>query len=486
MAVRRDLSALICPLSTSQGVGWKVSCSVERLIRLRPEIRRRDRLESFTSNSASQELPMKNLRLAALLVFLTSIIPFSSPAQTVVSIKIDGTINPAAAEFLHASLTKATERGAECLILHLNTPGGLLKSTRVMVTDILESRIPVVVYVAPPGAQSASAGVFITLAAHFASMAPGTNIGAAHPVTLQGGMDTTMMEKATNDAAAFVRTIAEKRHRNVAWAEEAVRKSLSITETEALRTGVIDTISRNVDSLLLSLDGRTFETSVGTKTIHTRGAAVEQWEMGFTERLLDILSDPNIAYILMLLGMYGLIFELYNPGAILPGVVGGICLILAFYSMHTLPINYAGLALILFSIILFIADLKVASHGLLSVGGVISLVLGSLMLIRSDSALEFVQLSFSVILTCAALSLIFFMFLVGLGVKALRSKPTTGQEGLVGEIGEALTLLNPTGRVRVHGEQWNAVSLSGTIPQDAKVRVVKLDNLTLSVEEVRP
>lgn len=429
---------------------------------------------------------MKNLRVLTYLVFLTSIILSASSAQTVVSIKIDGTINPASAEFLHGALLKAAERNAECLILHLNTPGGLLKSTRVMVTDILESKIPVIVYVAPPGAQSASAGVFITLAAHYASMAPGTNIGAAHPVTLQGGQDTTMIEKATNDAAAFVRTIAEKRHRNIAWAEEAVRKSLSITETEALKTQVIDGIARNLDSLLIMLDGKSFETSSGMKTVRTKGAIVEQWEMSFTERLLDVLSDPNIAYILMLLGMYGLIFELYNPGAILPGVVGGICLILAFYSMHTLPINYAGLALILFSVVLFIADIKVASHGLLSVGGVISLILGSMMLIRSESALEFVQLSFSVILTCAALSLLFFMFLVGLGVRALRSKPTTGQEGLVGEVGEAMSLLNPTGTVRVHGEIWNAVTAAGTITKHSKIRVVKLENLTLTVEEVRP
>lgn len=429
---------------------------------------------------------MKNLKLLMYLVFLTSLILPSSQGQTVVSIKIDGTINPAAAEFLHATLLKAAESEAECLILHLNTPGGLLKSTRVMVSDILESRIPVIVYVAPSGAQAASAGVFITLAAHYAAMAPGTNIGAAHPVTLQGGQDSTMMEKATNDAAAFVRTIAEKRHRNIAWAEEAVRKSFSITETEALKTQVIDGISRNLDSLLITLDGKSFETSSGMKTVRTKGAAIERWEMSFTERLLDVLSDPNIAYILMLLGMYGLIFELYNPGSILPGVVGGISLILAFYSMHTLPINYAGLALILFAVILFIVDIKVASHGLLSIGGVISLILGSMMLIRSDSALEFVQLSFSVILTSAALTLLFFMFLVGLGVRALRSKPTTGQEGLVGEIGEVLSTLNPTGTVRVHGETWNAVALAGTIPEHSRVRVMKLENLTLTVEEVRP
>lgn len=428
---------------------------------------------------------MKNLRITSLMVFLTSLTVIPAFSQIVYSVTIDGTINPASAEYLHKSIKLAGERNGECLILHLNTPGGLLKSTRVMVSDILESKIPVIVFVSPAGAQSASAGVFITLAGHIAAMAPGTNIGAAHPVSLQGGQDTTTIEKATNDAAAFVRTIAEKRHRNIAWAEESVRKSLSITETEALKEGVIDLIARNADSLLLYLDGKTLETAQGPRTLHTKGATVEQWDMSFTDRLLDVLSDPNIAYILMLLGIYGLLFELYNPGSILPGVVGGISLILAFYSFHTLPINFAGLALILFGIILFIADIKIVSHGLLSIGGVIALVLGSVMLVRSDSALEFVQLSFSVILTCAALSLLFFMFLVGVGVKALRSRLSTGREGLVGEIGDALTILDPEGRVRVHGELWNAVSQSGVIRQHAKIRVVKMENLTLRVEEVK-
>jgi membrane-bound serine protease (ClpP class) len=428
---------------------------------------------------------MKIVRRATLSVLVAALLTTAALAQKVYSIKIDGTINPAAAEFLHSSIQAATDQNAECLIVFLNTPGGLLKSTRVMVSDILESKIPIVVYVSPPGAQSASAGVFITLAAHIAAMSPGTNIGAAHPVTLQGGMDTTMMEKATNDAAAFVRTIAEKRHRNIKWAEEAVRKSLSITETEALSTGVIDLIAKNTDSLLAAIDGRTIELASGSTTLHTRGQSVQQWEMSFTERLLNTLSDPNIAYVLMLLGIYGLLFELYNPGSVLPGVVGGISLILAFYSLHTLPINYAGLALIVFAIILFVADLKVASHGILTVGGLIALILGSMMLIRSDSALEFIQISWSVILTCAALSLLFFMFVIGFGLRALQSKPSTGSEGLLGEIGDALTTLNPDGRIRVHGEIWNAVSVSGKIPKDARVKVVGLENLTLRVEEVR-
>jgi membrane-bound serine protease (ClpP class) len=428
---------------------------------------------------------MKNLRCATFLALLTILVFVPTSAQKVYVIKLDGTINPAAADFIHNSIQDASEKGGECLIIQLNTPGGLLKSTRVMVSDILGSKIPVVVYVSPSGAQSASAGVFITLAGHIAAMAPGTNIGAAHPVSLEGGMDTTMIQKATNDAAAFVRTIAEKRHRNISWAEEAVRRSQSITETEALKTGVIDFISRSIDSLLVQMDGRTVELPSGPRTLHTRGATVEQWEMGFTEKLLDTLSDPNIAYVLMLLGIYGLLFELYNPGSILPGVVGGISLILAFYSLHTLPINYAGLALILFAIILFIADIKVASHGILTVGGVISLILGSLMFIRSDSALEFAQVSWRVILMCAALTVVFFMFIVGFGVKALRSKPSTGREGMVGDFGDSLTDLSPNGRVKIHGEIWNAVAVSGRISKDVKVRVVAMENLTLRVEEVK-
>jgi membrane-bound serine protease (ClpP class) len=428
---------------------------------------------------------MRRLQTISLLVLALASALSLSFSQRAYVIKIDGSINPASAGFLHRAVQDATEKQAECLIIELNTPGGLLKSTRVMVSDILESNIPVIVYVSPAGAQSASAGVFITLAAHIAAMAPGTNIGAAHPVSMQGSMDSTMMEKATNDAAAFVRTIAEKRQRNIGWAEEAVRKSLSITETEALHTRVIDLIARNLDSLLIQLDGRTVALPSGPRTLHTRGLVIEQSEMGFSEKVLDTLSDPNIAYILMLLGIYGLLFELYNPGSVLPGVVGGISLILAFYSLHTLPVNYAGLALILFGIVLFIVDIKAVSHGVLSIGGVISLVLGSMMLIRSESALEFVQISWSVILTSAALSLIFFMFVVGYGLRALKSKPPTGREGIIGEMGESMSILHPEGRVRVHGEIWNAISDSGTIAKDAKIRVVSVENLTLHVEELK-
>ncbi len=406
-------------------------------------------------------------------------------AQKVVTIKIDGAINPAAAEFIHNSLARATDEKAECLVIQLNTPGGLLKSTRVIDSDILESKIPVVVYVSPAGAQAASAGVFVTLAAHIAAMAPGTNIGAAHPVSLQGQQDSVMMEKATNDAAAFIRSIAEKRKRNLAWAEESVRKSLSITENEALDKKVIDIVAKNLPELLAKIDGTVVELPAGSVTLQTKNAAIEQIDMSWNERLLDILSDPNIAYILLMLGLYGLLFELYNPGSILPGIVGVISLILAFYSLHTLPVNYAGLALIIFAILLFIAEIKVVSHGLLTVGGVISLLLGSVMLIRSESALEFVEISWSLILSSVALTAIFFMFVIGLGLKAQMRKPTTGTEGLVSEIGEAMTPLNPSGSVRVHGEIWNAQSTAGKIAKGEKVKVIAVENLTLRVEQLK-
>jgi membrane-bound serine protease (ClpP class) len=417
-----------------------------------------------------------------ILFFLLS---FPAAAQKVVTIKIDGAINPAAAEFIHNGIQHAQSSEAACLVIHLNTPGGLLKSTRVIVSDILESKVPVVVYVSPGGAQAASAGVFVTMAAHVAAMAPGTNIGAAHPVSLEGQQDSIMMEKATNDAAAFIRSIAEKRKRNLQWAEEAVRKSLSITENEAVEKKVVDFVAKDLTQLLEKLDGMVIETAAGTDTLRTKNATIEQIEMGWSERLLDILSDPNIAYILFMLGVYGLLFELYNPGSILPGVVGVISLILAFYSLHTLPVNYAGLALILFAIILFIAEIKVVSHGMLTVGGVISLLLGSMMLIRSESALEFIEISWSLILATVALTVLFFMFVIGLGLKAQTRKPTTGTEGLIGEIGEALTTLSPKGQVRVHGELWNAESTSGKIAKGEKVKVVAVDNLSLRVERTQ-
>ena len=398
--------------------------------------------------------------------------------------KIDGTINPVTADFIHNGIEKAKNEKAECLIIHLNTPGGLLKSTRIIVSDMLESTVPVIVYVSPAGAHAGSAGVFITLAANIAAMAPGTNIGAAHPVTMQGQMDTTMNEKVTNDAAAFIRTIAEKRNRNMVWAERAVRRSYSYTETEALQDSAIDLIAKNEQELLAMIDGKVVKLSSGTKTLHTSSATIAEHKMSFLEKMLDIISDPNIAYILLLLGMYGVLFELYSPGAILPGIVGVIALILSFYSMHTLPVNYAGLALIVFAIILFLLEIKIVSHGVLAIGGIISLLLGSMMLIKSGPSLEFARISRSVIISATAVTALFFLFVVGVGIKAQRRKVVTGVEGLTGATGEVMEMLAPSGTVKVQGETWNAESLGGTISKGEKVRIKEMKNLKLYVEKI--
>ncbi|MBU2636909.1 MAG: nodulation protein NfeD [Bacteroidetes bacterium] len=404
-------------------------------------------------------------------------------AKRVIVISVDGSINPSSAEYINSGIKRAREKNAECLIIKLNTPGGLLKSTRIIVTDILNSEIPVVVFVYPGGSQAASAGVFITLAGHIAAMAPGTNIGAAHPVSLQGEQDSIMNEKATNDAAAFIRTISEKRARNIQWAEDAVRKSLSITETEALKGRVIDIIAISVQDLLEKIHGKEISLSFGKKVLDTKNAEVINVEMNFQQKILDLLSDPNIAYILFMIGIYGIMFELYNPGTIFPGVVGVISLILAFYSLHTLPVNYAGLALIIFAFILFIAEIKVVSHGLLSIGGVISLVLGSIMLIDTESTLEVIEISWQVILVTVILTAAFFIFAIGFGIKAQSRKPTTGIEGIIGEIGETISNLEPEGQIRVHGELWNAESLDGSISKGTKVKVTQVSNLKLMVHK---
>jgi membrane-bound serine protease (ClpP class) len=420
---------------------------------------------------------------AILLLFFFSI-PFVLPAQKVMSITIDGTINPASASFIERSIQKAANQNAQCLLIHLNTPGGLLKSTRVIVGAILDAPLPIVVYVSPGGAHAGSAGVFITLAAHVAAMAPGTNIGAAHPVS-EGQMDTTMNEKVTNDAAAFVRTIAEKRSRNIAWAEEAVRKSVSLTGSEAVQQKVVDLLATDTRQLLEQIDGRTVELTAGTATLHTRTASIEPLEMSFSEKVLNIISDPNLAYMLLMLGFYGLLFELYNPGAIFPGIAGVLGLVLGLYALHTLPVNYAGLALIIFGIILFLLEIKITSHGLLTIGGIVSLLLGSLMLIRDDTAFPILKISTTVIISTTAVTALFFLFVVGAGIRAQRGKPVTGLEGFIGETGIVLEPLDPMGNVRVHGEIWQAQSITGRIEAGEKIRVLSMKNFRLTVEPIQ-
>lgn len=418
------------------------------------------------------------------LYFAFLLLPVFLSAQKVLSITVDGSINPASAAFIKSAIDQATAENDQCLIIQLNTPGGLLTSTRVIVSAILKSQVPVVVYVAPAGAHAGSAGVFVTMAAHIAAMAPSTNIGAAHPVGGQGAMNSVMSSKTTNDAAAFIKTIAEKRNRNFQWAEEAVRHSVAITENEALKNKVIDLIAPSENMLLLQIDGRTVDVNGTTKTLHTANATVEKLGMSFTEKFLNIISDPNIAYILMMLGFYGLLFELYSPGAILPGIVGVICLVLAFYSMHALPVNYAGISLIIFALLLFVLEIKIVSHGMLTIGGIVSLILGSMMLIRTHSALELVGLSKTTIFLTTAITSLFFIFLIAMVLKAQRTKPVTGIEGLIGETGQIVMDIAPVGMVKVHGELWKAKTTSGDIATGKKVRVTAIQDLTLFVEEV--
>ena len=418
-----------------------------------------------------------------LLFILVLFFPFTLSAQKIVTITIDGSINPASTSYIERGIKKATKDNAQCLIINLNTPGGLLKSTRVIVGAIMDAKVPVVVFVSPGGGHAGSAGVFITMAAHVAAMTPGTNIGAAHPVS-QGAMDTTMNEKATNDAAAFIRTIAEKRGRNVAWAEEAVRKSVSITATEAVNQDVVDLLAADTKHLLELLNGRRVETVEGEEILHTQGASMETLEMSLAEKVLNILSDPTLAYLLLMIGFYGVLFELYNPGAILPGIIGVIGLILGLYALHTLPINYAGLALIVFAIILFILEVKIVSHGMLTIGAIAALLLGSLMLIREDPSFPLLKISTTVIITTTAVSAAFFLFVIGAGLRAQRAKSVTGMEGFMGETGVVLEDLDPLGSVRVHGEIWQAQSASGKIEAGQKIRILSMKNFRLTVEAI--
>lgn len=407
----------------------------------------------------------------------------SQEKAPVFTIEVDAIINPATAKFIIDSIDQATQQGAQCLIIQLDTPGGLMESMRLIVKKELASTIPIIVYVAPGGARAASAGVFVTMAANIAVMAPGTHIGAAHPVTLGGGEgkeSKTMTEKIVNDTVAFIKNIAKARGRNVDWAEKAVVKSVSITDEEAVKLNVVDFISPDLQNLLAKIDGKVVKLNGATRTLQTKEVHPQPIQMSWRDKLLDIISNPTIAYILLMLGIYGIFFELSSPGAILPGVVGGIFLILAFYALQMLPVNYAGLALIFFGIILFIAEIKVVSHGLLAVGGVISLFLGSMMLFQSP--VEYMRVSLSVIIPAVLVSAAFFIFAVSKAINARLKKPTTGMEGLIGEVGIVSTPIAPEGKVSIHGEFWNATS-DQELEKGEKVRVVGIVNLKLKVKK---
>ncbi len=404
--------------------------------------------------------------------------------EKVLLVRVDGAISPATAEYILSSIDKAESEQVSALVIEMNTPGGLLESTRRIVQGILTSQVPIIVYIYPPGSRAGSAGAFITLSANIAAMAPGTNIGASHPVGGGIGSDTTSIEfeKVTNDAAAFIRAIAQKRHRNVKWAEEAVRRSISNSDSEALKAGVINLISPNLDSLLGQVNGTVVETDTGKVVLKTADADVEFIPMNWRDEFLGVISDPNITYILMMIGIFGIMFELFNPGSILPGVVGAISLIMAFYAFQTLPVNYAGLALILLAVVLFIAEIKIVSHGILAIGGVISMFIGSIMLIRSP--FELVSISLTLIITTVVVAAAFFLWVIGLGLKAQKRKPTTGLEGMLGESGEVMAKIGPDlpGQVSVHGEIWNAVS-DRNLEVGDRIIVEAFDKWTLKVKQ---
>jgi membrane-bound serine protease (ClpP class) len=423
---------------------------------------------------------MKKL-LFLLIIFSISIFPVKTFAKNIIVLTVNGVINPPHAEYIIKGIKKAHEINSEAIIIQLDTPGGLDTSMRSIIKEMLNSQIPVIVYVSPKGARAASAGAFITLAAHIAVMAPGTNIGAAHPVTVGEKMDKTMAEKVTNDAVAYIKSIAKQKGRNVEWAEQAVRKSISSPETEALKVGIIDLIAEDLQSLVKEINGKKVKTIVGEKIINTKEAKIYEIKMNFRERLLNFISDPNIAYILLMIGIYGIIFELSNPGAIFPGVIGAISLILAFYSLQALPINYAAAGLLLLGVILFILELKITSHGLLTLGGIICFILGSLMLF--DTANPLFKLSLSVIIPVTLVTALFFGILLRLAYKAYKRKPVTGVEELIGLKGIAKTDIDSRkGMVMVHGELWQAVS-DEKINKDEEVIVEEVMGLTLKVRK---
>jgi len=403
-----------------------------------------------------------------------------SPVVTVM--RINSAIGPITVREIKNGIERSVDMGAEAFVIELNTPGGNMESTWDIVQMILASNVPVVVYVYPHGGRAASAGVYISYAAHIVAMSPQTNIGSAHPVSMGVQMDSTMSDKVTNDAVAKIKTLGQKRGRNIEWAEEAVRQSVSATEFEALEMNVIDYVAENLDDLLEQIHGETVDMITGEYILNTEDAEKVPLSVGFANQILEILSDPNIAYMLMTIGLLGLYFEFSNPGAILPGVVGGIALILALFSFQALPINFAGVLLILLAMVLFLLEVKITSHGILGGGGVISLFLGSLMLVN-DTEWPYKSISLSVIIPVVIVFTLFFFLVAWLSIRAHRKKITTGEAGIVGEIGVAKSAIGPDGgSVFIHGEYWKAVS-EVQIEPNTKIKVVDVKGMELKVEK---
>jgi membrane-bound serine protease (ClpP class) len=408
--------------------------------------------------------------------------PAPAAPRAVYVLRAEGSVNPGLAEYIVEGISQTEKAKGEALVIELDTPGGLGTSMRQIVQAMVNAKIPVVVYVYPRGARAASAGVLITMAADVAAMAPGTNIGAAHPVSIGfGKMDKTMAEKVMNDMVAYGRALATDRGRNAAWMEKAIKKSVSISATEAVKLKVVDLMANDLPDLLAKINGRQVQVAGRKLTLHTAGVPIKDIPEGLRFRILKYIADPNIAFILMMIGLAGIYFELANPGVVLPGVLGAISLLLAFFAFQTLPINYIGILLILLSFIFFILEFKITSYGLLSAAGVTSLFFGALMLFRGGET--GVGISWDVLIPTVITVSLFFIVVAAIVFRTHLRRATTGAAGLIGERGVAYTDLSPEGKVFVHGEYWQAVS-DEPINKGETVEVVKLVDLKLLVRRV--
>jgi len=419
-----------------------------------------------------------NVRSVLIVMVLLCIMNTCIYAEQVEVITIQGPITPVVLKYIRDGIDHAEKNNAECLIIKLDTPGGLMESTFSIDKKILNAEVPVVVYIYPSGGRAASAGVYITYSSHIAAMAPSTNIGSAHPVTMQGGGDSSqvMMEKVTNDAVAHIKGLAEKQGRNTEWAIEAVEKSVSITATEALEKGVVEIIADDMSDLIKQLEGRKVSLAKEEVVLSVKNAEIVRFPMSWQYQILDKIANPNIAYLLMLAGIMGIFFELQNPGALFPGILGGISLILAFFAMQVLPINAAGILLIILAIVFFILEINIPSFGLLTMGGVVSMILGSLMLFKSPD----INVSLWIIIPSVLFMALFFLFAVSMGLNAQRRKAVTGDTGIIGEKGVVVKMLNPEGQVEVHGEIWKAES-NEKIKKGVKVEVIGVEGLKIKV-----
>ena len=433
-------------------------------------------------------LPLLLLAVGAVLLLVQPLAAQTAAGGHVDVVRVDGAITPPMARYVEGAIADAAEDGAAAVVLELDTPGGLSSAMDDIIDHILRSDVPVVVYVAPRGARAASAGVFIAYAAHVAAMAPGTRIGSASPILVgeDGTTDgnETLTRKITNDAVSQIRNLAQLRGRNAEWAEQAVREAANITADEAVQLDVVDLQAPDVAALLAAIDGRSVELEDGPVTLATAGAEVRGVEMGWLDQFFHLLADPTVAYILLSLGSLGLFLELSNPGAILPGVIGGLFLLLALYGLGTLPVNWAGLLLIGFAFLLFAVDLFVPSFGSLTVGGVISFVLGSYLLLGSEAPPGY-DIAPTVIWTMTALLVAFFLFIGGSVLRARLRRPATGRESLVGRVGVVRRPLKPEGMVFLAGELWEASAPAATdgaeVPVGASVVVTAVDGLRLAV-----